>query len=74
MAQKKLYEVIIESILKKIENNEFSFETPICTESRLMEEFQVSRITAKRAITELSIRESLPQKRCRQFCGPGYLP
>lgn len=63
MAQKKLYEVIIESILKKIENNEFSFETPICTESRLMEEFQVSRITAKRAITELEYQGILYRKR-----------
>lgn len=63
MAQKKLYEVIIESILKKIENNEFSFETPICTESQLMEEFQVSRITAKRAITELEYQGILYRKR-----------
>ena len=39
---KKLYEIIIDSILKKIDQNQFSFETPICTEIQLMEEFQVS--------------------------------
>lgn len=33
-AQKKLYEIIIQSILNKIEENNFSFEHPICTESQ----------------------------------------
>ncbi len=63
MPQKKLYEIIIESIQKKIENNDFSFESPICTESQLMEEFHVSRITAKRAITELEYQGILYRKR-----------
>ena len=60
---KKLYEIIIDSILKKIDQNQFSFETPICTEIQLMEEFQVSRITAKRAITELEYQGILYRKR-----------
>ena len=62
-AQKKLYEIIIQSILNKIEENNFSFEHPICTESQLIEEFQVSRITAKRAITELEHQGILYRKR-----------
>ncbi|MCI9336748.1 MAG: GntR family transcriptional regulator [Lachnospiraceae bacterium] len=60
---KKLYEIIIDSILKKIDQNQFSFEAPICTELQLMEEFQVSRITAKRAITELEYQGILYRKR-----------
>jgi len=28
----KLYELIMEDILKKIDQNDFSFEKPICTE------------------------------------------
>lgn len=59
----KLYQIIINSILQKIEQNQFSFEIPICTEKQLMEEFQVSRITAKRAITELEYRGILYRKR-----------
>ncbi|MBS6195789.1 MAG: GntR family transcriptional regulator [Clostridiales bacterium] len=62
-SSKKLYEIIIDSILKKIDQNQFSFETPICTEIQLMEEFQVSRITAKRAITELEYQGILYRKR-----------
>lgn len=60
---KKLYQTIIDSLLLKIDQNQFSFEAPLCTEKQLMEEFQVSRITAKRAITELEYQGILYRKR-----------
>lgn len=60
---KKLYQIIIDSLLEKIDQNQFSFESPLCTEIQLMEEFQVSRITAKRAITELEYQGILYRKR-----------
>lgn len=60
---KKLYQTIIDSLLTKIDQNQFSFESPLCTERQLMEEFQVSRITAKRAITELEYQGILYRKR-----------
>lgn len=59
----KLYQLIIDSLIEKIERNQFSFESPLCTEAKLMEEFHVSRITAKRAITELEYRGILYRKR-----------
>jgi len=60
---KKLYEIIIDDILRKIENNEFSFDKPICTEKSICEEHCVSRITAKKAIDELQQRGILYRKR-----------
>lgn len=62
-AAKKLYQTIIDALLVKIDENQFSFESPLCTERQLMEEFQVSRITAKRAITELEYQGILYRKR-----------
>ncbi|MCR5755078.1 MAG: substrate-binding domain-containing protein [Acetatifactor sp.] len=59
----KLYQTIIDSLLDKIDANQFSFELPFCTEKQLMEEFGVSRITAKRAITELEYQGILYRKR-----------
>lgn len=52
-SKKNLYQIAIDDILNKINKNEFSFENPICTEKQLMDEYNFSRITAKRAITEL---------------------
>lgn len=58
-----LYQIAIDSILEKIKSNEFSFERPLCTEKQLMEDFSISRITAKRAITELEHKGVLYRKR-----------
>jgi len=58
----KLYELIMEDILKKIDQNDFSFEKPICTEKELVEKYGVSRITAKRAITDLTNKGVLYRK------------
>lgn len=58
-----LYQVAIDSILEKINNNDFTFEKPLCTEKQLMEDFSISRITAKRAITELEHKGILYRKR-----------
>lgn len=61
--KKNLYQVAIDDILKKIEENDFSFEKPICTEKTLMETYNFSRITAKRAIMELEHEGILYRKR-----------
>lgn len=61
--QKPKYEQIMDDILSKIENNAFSYEHPICTEKQISEQYNVSRITAKRAITELEHKGILYRKR-----------
>jgi Transcriptional regulators len=61
--KKALYQIAIDDILQKIKDNEFSFEKPICTEKLLMEQYGISRITAKRAITELESKGILYRKR-----------
>lgn len=61
--KKTLYQIAIDDIMKKINDNEFSFEKPICTEKSLMERYGISRITAKRAITELENKGILYRKR-----------
>lgn len=58
-----LYQVVIDEILAAIERGAFSFDQPICTENKLMEQFGVSRITARRAMTELENRGILYRKR-----------
>lgn len=63
LSSKNLYQTIIDALLEKIDQNQYSFESPLCTEKQLMEEFQVSRITAKRAITELEYQGILYRKR-----------
>lgn len=63
MIKKNLYEVIIDDILANIRNNQFSFEKPICTEKSISEQYGVSRITAKRALTELERDGVLYRKR-----------
>ena len=60
---KTLYLIITEDILRIIERGEFSFDHPICTESKIMEQYEVSRITARRAMTELENRGILYRKR-----------
>ena len=63
MIKKNLYEVIIDDIMDNIKNNQFSFEKPICTEKSISEQYSVSRITAKRALTELERDGVLYRKR-----------
>lgn len=58
-----LYEIIIEDLLRQIKEKNFSYAVPICTEKQLSEKYAVSRITAKRAITELEQRDILYRKR-----------
>lgn len=58
-----LYQVVIDDIMGSIESGAFSFDHPICTESRLMERYGISRITARRAMTELENRGVLYRKR-----------
>lgn len=61
--QKPKYEIIIEDILARIHNNNFSYDTVLCTEKQLSEQYNVSRITAKRAITDLEQKGILYRKR-----------
>lgn len=58
-----LYQVVIDDIMERINRGAFSFDTPICTESKLMEDYGVSRITARRAMTELENQGVLYRKR-----------
>ena len=60
---KALYQVIIEDLMEKIQNNEFDYDKPLCTEKSLTEAYGVSRITAKRAIEELEKTGILYRKR-----------
>jgi len=62
-ASKPKYERIMEDLLVQILNKNFSYETSLCTEKQLSEKYEVSRITAKRAITELEHRGILYRKR-----------
>lgn len=61
--KKPKYEVITDDILTRIRNNDFSYDTVLCTEMQLAEEYGVSRITAKRALTDLEQRGILYRKR-----------
>lgn len=61
--QLALYEIIINDLLDQIRANDFSYDMPICTEKQLSEKYNVSRITAKRALTELEYRGILYRKR-----------
>lgn len=70
----KKYEIIIDDILSQIKRNDFSYATPICTEKQLSLTYNVSRITAKRAITELEQRGILYRKRgVGSFVSQDYL-
>ncbi|MGB8452227.1 MAG: GntR family transcriptional regulator [Anaerocolumna sp.] len=61
--KKKLYEIIIDDIYNMIQNGNFSYDEPICTEKQLSLQYSVSRITAKRAITDLEHQGVLYRKR-----------
>jgi len=61
--QTPLYQVIANDIEHLIKSNNFNYNNPICTEKSLCEKYQVSRITAKHAITKLENRGILYRKR-----------
>ena len=61
--KRTLYQVVIDDILEQIAGGAFSFDKPICTESKLMEDYGISRITARRAMTELENQGVLYRKR-----------
>lgn len=70
--QLTLYEVIVDDLLEQIKRNDFSYDIPICTEKLLSEKYGVSRITAKRAITELEQKGILFRTRgVGSFVSPG---
>lgn len=60
---KSLYQMIVDDLIVKIQSNDFSYDKPLCTEKSLSEKYQVSRITAKRAIEELEKSGILYRKR-----------
>lgn len=62
-SQPTLYQVVIDDIMESIQSGAFSFDHPICTESKLMEKYNISRITARRAMTELENKGILYRKR-----------
>lgn len=58
-----LYQIVIDDILESIKRGAFSFDHPICTENKLMEQYGISRITARRAMGDLEARGILYRKR-----------
>ena len=62
-AGKLLYQTIMDAITDQIRAGSFSYDKPICTESDLMEKYGVSRITVRRALSELESRGILYRKR-----------
>lgn len=58
-----LYQQIMDDIRSTIDSGAFSFDKPICTESSLEETYGISRITARRALSELEREGILYRKR-----------
>jgi DNA-binding LacI/PurR family transcriptional regulator len=58
-----LYQRVTDDILALIRRGEFSYHLPICTENKLMEQYHISRITARRAMGDLEARGILYRKR-----------
>lgn len=58
-----LYQMVIDDVLASIEGGAFSFDQPICTENTLIAQYGISRITARRAMSELENRGVLYRKR-----------
>lgn len=54
--QLPIYQQIANDIEKQIKSNNFEYDSTICTEKTLSEKYNVSRITAKHAITSLEER------------------
>lgn len=61
--KKHLYQIIVDDIKKQINEEDFSYNQPICTEKSLCEKYDVSRITAIRALEELCKRGIIYKKR-----------
>ena len=65
------YYLVKKSIVEKIENEEFQPGEPIPSERELMEDYQVSRITIRKAIEELVAEGYLYNyklyRRCNSF-------
>lgn len=57
------YKIIIDDLMERVKKNDFSYDSPLCTEKQLSLDYDVSRITAKRAITELEQQGILYRKR-----------
>ncbi len=57
------YEQILQDLLNRIRLGDFTYDVPFCTEKQLCDDYSVSRITAKRAITDLEHRGILYRKR-----------
>ncbi len=60
---KPKYETIKEALFERIHAGDFSFDEAFCTEKMLSEQYEVSRITAKRAIEDLEKQGILYRKR-----------
>lgn len=63
LSAEKKYQTIINDILERIKNNDFSYTEPICTEKEIIENYNVSRTTAVRAVSELVQQGVLYRKR-----------
>ena len=57
------YKIIEEALLERIHAGNFSLDEAFCTEKMLSEQYEVSRITAKRAIEDLEQQGILYRKR-----------
>jgi len=58
-----LYQIIIDDIQNLIAENKYELDKPLCTEKSLCEKYNVSRITAKRALDMLESDGLLYRKR-----------
>ena len=58
-----IYQTISNELYAKIKAGEFSYDVPLCTEKSICEEYNVSRITAKRALNQLESMGVLYRKR-----------
>ena len=58
-----LYQEVIDGLMEQIRAGAFSFDEPLCTEARLMDQHGISRITARRALDELESKGLIYRKR-----------
>lgn len=61
--KRPLYQQIVDDIHMTISKGAFSYDEPVCTESSLMEKYGYSRITVRRALSELESEGVLYRKR-----------
>ena len=73
MTNRPLYQQIVDDLLQQIRLGDFSFEEPLATEKALCKKYDVSRITASRALDELEQAGVLYRKRgMGSFVIPSY--